>query len=98
MSAYLEKPLREFAEYRRERLATTVTPLIAQVRFHLEQAETAAKRLSENVGGDAEDAASTLSDFIARDLIPDYLVPLETAVKEWLDSQDEPDAPVGKAR
>ena len=106
-SPQLDRPLRSYQEVlnkRREielaRVKASDTPegRMFRIRDHLEQAETEAKRLSDEVGGDADERAMDFSDFIARDLIPDYLVPLENTVKEWLDEQEERDAPVGKMR
>ena len=58
------------------------------LRDRLEEVEALAKTIAYETGGDAAERAQELEDFIARDVIPDWLLPLERAVKEWLDEQE----------
>lgn len=72
---------------------------LLKIRDGLMVAETEAKRLYEefHIGCDAYERAVELHERL-EELFPDWLVPCETATKEWLDEQEERDAPVGRAR
>lgn len=90
VSPYLEKPIRTHSEARRERSALAITEHLGALRHHLDQAELAAKKLYGEFPMDSEayDRAVDIHEHL-EELFPDWLVPAETAAKEWLEGEDE---------